>query len=270
MPNGTGIFQEPNATYPTGDLSNSVVKVSMIGGKFALADYFAPFNTLCLTHDDLDVGSSGVLIVPDGVGGRNLAVAASKEGRIYLLDRNNLGKFQKGSDSQIVQSILLNPLPCDGKDANGNKFDADYPMRIYGAPSYWNGNVYLASIAGPLRQYSITSGQLSEVAVGTYTYGKFTAPAGISDADLRKLKQNTRAPIPVISANGTQNGIVWIANWDLASNNGMLHAYDATNVKNLLYSATFGTGSHFTVPTVIDGKVYVTGNKTVYVYGLLH
>ena len=94
-----------------------------------------------------------------------MAVVGSKEGRIYLLDQDNLGKFHAGDDSQIAQSILINPTGC-GKDG----FDASSPMRMYGAPTYWNGNVYFGSAFGPLRQYSITSGKLEQVALGTYTY----------------------------------------------------------------------------------------------------
>jgi hypothetical protein len=242
MPNATGIFSVPN------DLSNSVVKLSMIGGKFALVDYFAPFNTLCLTHDDLDLGSTGVLLLPDGTGGRNLAVTASKEGRIYLLDRDNLGKFNSGGDIQIIQSILINPTAC-----GTTGFDANSPMRIYGAPTYWNGNVYLGSAFGPLRQYSITSGKLALVTKGTYTY-----PAS---------GQNGRGPIPIVSANGTSNGIAWTSIRDL-NGQGWLHAYDASNISKLLFSSNYGAGNVFTVPTAINGKVYVTGGAVVYAYGL--
>ena len=74
----------------------------------AVEDYFAPFNADLLSQDDLDLGSSGALLLPDAVGDRahpHLLVSGSKEGRIYVLDRDNMGHFQPGSDSQIVQSL---------------------------------------------------------------------------------------------------------------------------------------------------------------------
>ena len=155
----------------------------------------------------------------------------------FVLDTEDKAKFQIDKAPAIV-------ILSDGTDTR---------MRMYGAPTYWNGNVYFGSAFGPLRQYGITSGKLEQVALGTYTY-----PAS---------GQSGRGPIPIVSANGANNGIVWTAIRDLGGA-GLLHAYDATNVNKLLYSTNYGNGSVFTAPTVINGKVYVTGGAVVYAYGL--
>ena len=94
------------------DLGNSFVKLTP---QLSTVDYFAPYNYDALNAKDLDIGSSGAVLLPDAAGSvahPHLMVSAGKEGRIYLLDRDNMGKFQAGSDSQIVQSILgaVSPL----------------------------------------------------------------------------------------------------------------------------------------------------------------
>jgi len=60
---------------------------------------------------------------------------------------------------------------------------------------------------------------------------------------------------PVVSANGTCNGIVWAVDF---SSSVALHAYDATNLANELFrSPGLGAGAKFIVPTVVNGNVYV-------------
>jgi hypothetical protein len=75
-----------------------------------------------------------------------------------------------------------------------------------------------------------------------------------------------------ISANGAQNGIVWAIE---AGGTTALHAYDATNVARELYNTNqagsrdqFGTAIRFTVPTVMNGKVFVAGKAELAVFGL--
>ena len=79
-----------------------------------------------------------------------------------------------------------------------------------------------------------------------------------------------------MSASGTTNGIVWVADITACQTGGpvVLDAYDATDVSNLLYSSpASGTGAaapatKFTVPTVANGKVYVGGQGAFTVFGL--
>jgi hypothetical protein len=56
--------------------------------------------------------------------------------------------------------------------------------------------------------------------------------------------------------------------------NGVLHAYDANNLATELYNSNqagqrdvFGTGVRFSVPTVINGKVYVAGKSQLAIFG---
>jgi hypothetical protein len=84
---------------------------------------------------------------------------------------------------------------------------------------------------------------------------------------------------PAISANGTRNGIVWLIDtkaWNGADRPAVLHAYDAANVAHELWHSEqisdrdrVGLTLRFTIPTVVDGRVYVPAKRKVDVYGLL-
>jgi hypothetical protein len=84
---------------------------------------------------------------------------------------------------------------------------------------------------------------------------------------------------PVISANGSSNGILWILDnsaW-ASSGNQILYAYNASNLGTMLYNSNQaaknrdvpGTAVKFTAPTVANGKVYVGSESSVSAYGLL-
>ena len=233
---------------------DAVLKLKLTNGSLAVADWFMPYDQDCIDQDDLDLGSGGPMLVPDQTGTHpHLMVSGSKEGRIYLLDRDNLGNFNFGSDSQIPQEILINPTPCGQLDPNNT-------LRIYGTPSYWNGFVYIGSVMSNLRAFQLTNGQLTQTSVSTTVF--------------QGNGQQGRGPIPVVSANGTTQGIVWTVEYTL-SNTIILHAYDATNLANELYNTeqnaardSLGRGAVFGVPTVIDGRVYVVAVDHLNVYGL--
>lgn len=214
----------------------SVLKLKPI--TLSVTDYFTPFNYQLLNAGDIDFGSAGLTLLPDQPGPfPHLAVSAGKEGKIYLLNRDNLGKFHPGSDSQIVQSI---------PDAVGHNFST---------ATYWQGNVYFIGTSDVIKQFALTNGLLSNspVSSGTQVYG---FPGGNMS----------------VSANGSQNGIVWAIE---AGGTTALHAYDATNVARELYNTNqagsrdqFGIAVRFTVPTVMNGKVFVAGKTELAVFGL--
>jgi hypothetical protein len=236
---GNGTF---DADVGGSDYGDSFLKLIPQGNSFTVSDYFTPFDQLALANGDIDVGSAGLTLLPDQPGPvPHLAVSAGKSGKIYLLDRDNMGKFQTGSDSQIVQSIA----GALGYAANDNE---------YSTASYWQGNVYFIGNGDVVKQFQLSNGLLSTrpVAVGTQVYGYPGA--------------NTS-----ISANGASNGILWSI-----GPAGVLHAYDASNVAHELYNSNqagsrdqFGSAVRFSVPTVINGKVYVGGYSQLAVFGLL-
>jgi hypothetical protein len=247
-------YSSPFPDIPT-EIPNSIIKLKIVGSSLSLVDYFVPYNTKCLTNDDLDVGSSAPMILPDSFNGTSMVAVGSKEGRAYLLNRNDLGKYHAGVDSQILSSVLFNPTAC-----GTTGFQANYPLRVYGAPAYWNGNVYLGSVFGPLRQYNVTENTLQQVAVSGHQYDPFSSASTIG--------QSGRGPLTSISSNGSSNAIVWTSEVD-TSGAGWLRAYTATNVSTQLFSVNFGAASHFTIPVAVNGNVYVTGKNVLYIYGTL-
>ena len=83
------------------EYDESVLRITPALGLLA-ADQFTPFNKLMLDQQDLDLGSSGAVVLPDEAGSSahpHVLFTSGKEGRMYLLDRQALGGVQVGSDS---------------------------------------------------------------------------------------------------------------------------------------------------------------------------
>jgi hypothetical protein len=87
----------------TSNFSQTYVKLSP---NLTLLDYFTPYNEATLSANDQDVGSGGVLLVPNQSGTfPHEAIGCGKNPAIYVLDRDNMGKIQSGSHSQIIQEV---------------------------------------------------------------------------------------------------------------------------------------------------------------------
>ncbi len=225
--------------------SDSVVKLTSNG---AVLDYFTPFNESMLATDDVDLGSSSSIVLPDSVGSAShphLLVATGKPGLLYLLDRSNLGKFNSvlSQDLQEVD-VLVSSQVIGG---------------VFCPPAYWNGNIYVAAINDALKQFTIASGTISSTphSQSSLIFGK-------------------RGAVPAVSAHDTSGGIVWALNIGAyPTGAAVLTAYDATNLGSQLYSSpASGTGAaglavKFAVPTVANGKVYVGTQGQFDVFGLL-
>jgi hypothetical protein len=257
---GTGIaadadfnlfFATGNGTYDGKkggeDFSDTIARLAPpVGNRFPLADWFTPYNQLNLSNEDADVGSGGVLLLPDqGMNAphQHLLVEVGKEGSIYLVDRDGMGHFHS-QRNRIVQ---------DMENAIGG---------LWATPAWWNNNVYFGGSGDVLRQYTFdpTTGLLSNGAVYTSpTYFGFPGPT------------------PSISANGTNDAIVWaLQTDDYQGGDATLHAYDGTDIGTEFYNSGQnaerddpGGAVKFTVPTIANGKVYVPAVKRLTVYGLL-
>jgi uncharacterized protein (TIGR03437 family) len=220
------------------DLGESYIKLASSGG-LSVADYFTPFNQQNLNDTDTDTGSAGVALLGDEAGSPahpHLMTGAGKEGRIYLLDRDQLGGFQAGADSQIVQSI---PGAISG---------------LFGNPAYFDKTVYFCGSGDGVMAFPISNAQIATGAASR-SATRYAYPGCV----------------PTVSANGTSNGIVWAL-----ESSGTLHAYDAADLGNELFNSNqnqgrdaLGTYVKFSVPTVANGKVYVATQNSLVIYGLL-
>lgn len=216
------------------DVADSVIRLLPDNG-LTLSDYFTPFNQALLQDLDLDLGSSGALLLPPEVGSEkhpNLLVTAGKEGRIYLLDRDRLGEYNGAFDEGALQTITLN--------SSG----------VFGSAAYFSGQVYFSAGSDRLRAFGIATAVLS------------ADPVSISPETMANPGSS-----PSVSAYGSRNGIVWA--YGLDDVGAVLRAFDASDVSRELYNDTIGDYTEFAVPTVADGKVYVGALNNLIVYGLL-
>ena len=227
------------------DYGDSFLKLSTSG---TVQDYFSPSAQSTLDANNLDLGAGGVLLLPDQGGAHpHEMVSAGKNGTIYLVDRDNMGKFNSSTD-QVVQE-LVNIFPNNMGQEGGN----------FSSPVYWNGNVYFAPVGGPAQAFKLTNGLLS------------TSPTSSSSETY-----NGRGGTMSVSSNGSSNGILWTLQTNGAGAPGVLHAYDATNLSKELYNSgqagtrdTLDEWDKFSVPDVANGKVFVTSNSQLTVFGLL-
>jgi hypothetical protein len=243
---GNGTFDTTlnSSGFPSaGDCGNCFVKLAP-SLPLALADYFTPSNTVMLSNSDLDLGSGGPLLLPDLTDGsgatRHLAVASGKSNpAIYIVDRDNMGKFNSNADT-IYQEF--DALPSAGEFAK---------------PSYFNNTVYYGAVGDNLKAFPISNARLA-TAPSSRTSATFAYPG----------------TTPSISANGTANGIVWAVENSGAS--AILHAYDAANLARELYNSNQAANGRdqfadnkFVTPMVVNGRVYVGTPASVAVFGLL-
>jgi len=258
---GNGTF-DPAATVPpvapNNDFGQSFLKLSTSGG-LAVADFFTLFNYVSANTSDYDFGSGGPLVLPDSIGSAahpHLAVAGDKQGNLYLVDRDGMGRFCPGcatTNTNIVQQVNIATGGC-------------ITCGIFETPAVWQGRLYIQPVNDFLKSFTVSNGQIS-AAPTSQSAQRFKFPGAT----------------PAISAQGSVNGIVWVLDTNTngspfsgANAPAVLHAYDALNVATELWNSaqvsgrdTAGNAVKFTVPTVANGRVYIGTQSGIFVYGLL-
>jgi hypothetical protein len=241
---GTIYFGTANGTFDVNvggtSYGDSFVKLHPSG---AVLDFFTPHDQVTLSAGNLDLGSGGLVLLPRSVGGhRDLLVEASKDGTIYLVDRNAMGHYNPNNDSQIVQS-LVNVF----SGGTGN----------FSTAVYFDGTVYFAPINDAIKAFRVSNARLS-IGPTSQTPETYGFPGGAVS----------------ISAKGTSNGILWAVQ-RVGSSVGVLRAYDAGDLTSELYSSdrspadALDVAAKFSVPVVANGKVFVGSLTQLSVYGLL-
>jgi hypothetical protein len=224
------------------DYGDSALKLDSTG---KVIDYFTPYNQAALSSADIDFGSANPVILPDQSGSvPHELLASGKPGVLYLINRDKMGHFHSGSDSQIVQSVPA--FPNTSGVTSG----------IFMSPAYWNGNVYVSGIDGSVQAFALSAGKLSKSPT-SQTGQTFSFPGATVS----------------VSSDGATAGIVWV----LDGAGGVLYAYDATNLASELYDSTQASGGRdtpgqpvkFAVPTIANGHVYVGTQTELDVYGLI-
>jgi hypothetical protein len=237
---------------------DSVMKFGTTGGTLSVLDYFTPDNYATLQTSDLDLGSSGPLLIP----GTNLLVHGGKDSVLYVLNTASLGHEQAGNN-QIVQHFTTTGSEIHGGPVFWNRTTAPGPT-LY----IWPDNIRLQAYQFNGATFNtIPTSQSSVVAA----FGRSGGVLGLS-------------------ANGSTagSGIVWSSmpntqDADHGVVQGVLRAFDANNLSIELWNSQL-TGSRdamglwpkYSPPTIANGRVYMAsfpsdgvGSGAISVYGIL-
>lgn len=251
---GNGTFDAHTGGQNYGD---SIVKLKLENNQFVVKDFFTPCNERFLNGDDLDLGSSGPVLLPVNP---PKIVTGGKEGVLYLLQQNNLGKHIASNapadcpNAASVQGFLAFPPAVHGNQTHyGN---------IHGGPVYWKGpdaeRVYVWGENSTLNAYRFSGGKLIDTA--TPRKSAYRPPDGMPGGMLSLTANGNRAG----------SGIVWaVVPLDGDANKergvkGIVLALDAQDVSKTLWTSEqfaqrdrLGLFAKFTSPTIANGKVFV-------------
>jgi hypothetical protein len=263
-----------DANQGGGDFGDTLIKISLMpvasssGITFNLdeTDYFTPANYACLQAHDLDLSSGSPIVLPKQPG--------SHPDEILVAGKSNLVCHPNGGPINVVDRDHMGQVNGQTQAVNGSAGG------YFASGAYWQGaNATYVYYAGADPTALEGEGGVLGDSLRLYTLknGVFNPTTSVSQSPEKFLNGAT----PAISANGTQNGIVWLSERRdrLVTKPGslpaFLHAYDATNVATELYSSetnaqrdTAGPSAKFVVPTITNGKVYLGTQTELDVYGL--
>jgi hypothetical protein len=241
---GNGTFDttlDVNGFPATGNFGNGFLKLSTQGG-LAVSDYFEMADQQQQNDGDKDLGSGGVILIPDQTDDsgkvRRLALGAGKASHFYMVDRDSMGKFNPSADSSYQHETAL------------------FSGRVYSTPAFFNGTVYYGAEGDQIKAFKLQNARLPLTARSATT-----------------LVYHYPGATPSISANGTNDAILWAVEHGYSAT---LHAYDATDLSKELYNSNqapfyqdqLGPGNKFITPTIANGRVYVGTTYGVTVFGL--
>ena len=251
----TGNSDPGHPSYSTnGNRPDSMIRVS--GDLKTLRSSFTTFNYFQLDQGDVDMGSGGMLVLPDQPGNLpHLAIAGGKDGRAFLLNRDNLGGYTNGGPDKVVQTVSMG--------------------------SCWCGPAYFVGADGVPRVLTGGGNGITSWKVQTSPTTQLVLDTSTGSNPLNGLPDNGGS-IPVISSNGTTagSGIVWFVQKPSTSSDHdpgtpvTLRAFAASDLTQQLVAIPAGTWTHAVnsnanlVPTVANGKVYVASNKQLQIFGL--
>ena len=276
---GNGAFNHDTA------FGESILRFSTANNTIAMAGYFTPCNRDVLDKSDIDLGSSGpmLLLDPSLPSNPGYLLAGGKEGVIYMIRKDHL----PGRQSCLVTA-------GHQQDQIHMKFqavagDSKHSHHIHGAPVYWNSKargpvIYVWGETDHLRAYplvqTMTPGGLQwfiNNKPAAWAVGADTSPAHPWNPNRWMMTGGMLS----ISSNGDHDGVIWATtpfnnDANLKAVPGILRAYDAADLRKELWNSyedrdsdDFGNYAKFTPSTVANGKVYVpTFSNHLTVYGL--
>jgi hypothetical protein len=224
--------------------SNTQESVLKLNGALTQVDIFTPSNVRPLDQADEDLGSGGAMVLPHQEGAKpHLLAAAGKDGRMFILDRDNLGQFTPGGPDKVV-----------GQAAIGN---------CWCGPSYFHHRI-VSSGAHSVEVWKV------ELPFPSSPEGTSAALGGQQDGGF----------FTSVSSHGDDDPIIWAvsrpdnpapATVTLFALRGKPSSW---NTLDTLFQGAAGTwpnvgGNANIVPVVANGRVYVASNKELRIFGLL-
>ncbi len=214
-----------------------------------VVDLFTPSDWAELDEHDTDFGAGGLMILPDQAGSTpHLAVAAGKNGTMFLMNEDNLGGYSS-SGNDVLGSYQVGACWC----GESYYVDTDGVARVVSSGATKAQVWKLATSPSP----SLTLSKQSPILTTGQNAGFFTS----------------------VSSNGKSNPIIWALSRPVSKTSpGMtLYAFnpDSTGrTMTTLFSATAGTWPNFDgdsnqVPMIANGMVYVASYKQLDIFGLL-
>jgi outer membrane protein assembly factor BamB len=248
---------------PPGQLAESVIRlaVNSTTGALSAKDFFSPRDAPTLDASDTDFGSGGPSGLPFGTTTYpDELMQAGKDGRIFILNRDNLGGRKQGPGGSDEDLAEVGPY---APQFSSPAFFADTPtLTAASAPTSHDYMLYLGK-DDYMREFQFgVSGSdtptLKDVANSSFTLG-YTSGA------------------PAITSNGTDpsTGLIWeVHNADKTGTDAYLGAWDLLpqprrtgGVKLAeIFAAPIGTASQFTKVATDNGMVYV-GTRDGHVLG---
>jgi outer membrane protein assembly factor BamB len=240
---GNGPFDERlRGGFPANqDYGDSALKLSTTNG-LSVSDYFTPFNQQVEAETDQDLSAGGVVVLPgivdtDGIT-HHLLVVCGKDQNLYILNRDNLGKFNPRANK------IYQELPS----ATG--------AGAWSSVAYFNNSIYSVGVDSPLKRFQFDFSRPARPLLDATPAAQSVASFGYPSFT------------PSISSNGTRDGIVWGCEYTM-SKDGVLHAFDAKTLNELYNSGTLlGAATKFAIPTVFEGRVYVGTATSLFAFGL--
>ena len=231
--------------------AESALKLTPSGNTLAVSSFFSPNNIEVLESADLDFGVTQMLLIP----GTNRVLTSCKDGKVYLLDRDNMGGYNTASNN-VVQTIDL------GLSAHLRSSMSYYQGQQSEYIYTWSENALLKALP-----FDRTANQVN---ISKITSSGVQGPIGNNGAVLSVSSNGSVDTTAILWASYASDGDA-----NQSTRPGILHAFDANDVTKELWNSSMtssddpGNFAKFNCPVIANGKVYLaTFSNKVIAYGL--
>jgi hypothetical protein len=239
---------DPSGTTYDGvtNIQESAVKISP--SLSTVLDLFTPSDQASLDGSDGDFGSGGILLLPNQPGSvPHLAVAAGKNGSMFLMNETNLGGYSTATNN-VLGTYSIGGCWC------GQSYFED-PSDGAGRVVSSGGNQVMVWKVQTSPTPSLTEVSSFSGIPGSQSPGFFTS----------------------ISSSGTANPIIWALSRPSGTNSPIyLYAFNPEaggSTLTQLFKGLAGnwpntTGNSNLVPVVANGQVFVASHEQLQIFGL--